>query len=307
MTEAIGDHRIEIRRLSDCSFAAAVKVWNEGFLGYFVDMTLTLDNYLARFQKEGLSPESSLVAFVAGRPAGFVLSGTRINAGEKVAWNGGTGVTPEFRRTGVGKALLRATLDLYRELDVAVASLEAIKDNHNAISLYQQFGYEIVDRLVSLQHQGQLQRQSSTVGAGASYSVKPIAVGAVSELAFYQQQAPWQAQWQSIANTNGEALIVLDAAGATVAYALYRRRREERGSLASIALFQCVADPLREDQEATVTAALEYLYAPFDLEFRRATYNLGSTSQTADQILRRWGFTLFVEQVHMVIRLRPAS
>jgi ribosomal protein S18 acetylase RimI-like enzyme len=298
---------IEIRRLSNCSFAEALKVWNEGFLGYFVDMTLTLDDYLARLQREGLSPECSLMAFVADRPAGFLLSGLRMNGDEKVAWNGGTGVVPEFRHTGVGKTLLSATLNLYRELDVEVASLEAISENHNAISLYQKFGYEVVDRLVSLKHHGQLQRQTSTAATGGSYSVKPISVAAVSELAFYPRMVPWQAQWQSMAITNGEAVSVVDAAGVTVGYALYRRKREERGTLASIALFQCVADPQRDDQEAIVTAALEYLFSPFDLECRRATYNLGSPSQAADQILRRWGFAFFVEQVHMVLRLRSAN
>ncbi len=34
---------LEIRRLSACSFDDAVKIWNEGFQGYFVDMTLSLD------------------------------------------------------------------------------------------------------------------------------------------------------------------------------------------------------------------------------------------------------------------------
>jgi ribosomal protein S18 acetylase RimI-like enzyme len=301
-----GQH-IEIRLLSNCSFADALKVWNEGFQGYFVDMTLTLDDYLARFQREGLSPEYSLIALVADRPAGFVLSGLRMNGGEREAWNGGTGVVPEFRRSGVGKALLRATLDLYRELDVDIASLEAISENHNAISLYQQFGYEIVDRLVSLKYQGQIQKQSSTAGRVGSYSVKPAAVVAVSELEFYPRMVPWQAQWQSMANTNGEALTVVDEAGVTVGYALYRRKRDERGTLASIALFQCVADPQRDDQDAIVTAALDYLYSPFDLECRRATYNLGSPSQGADQTLRRWGFAFFVEQVHMVIRLRATN
>ena len=301
------EQNIEIRRLSNCSFADAHKVWNEGFLGYFVDMTLTLDDYLARLQREGLSPDCSLIAFVADRPAGFILSGLRMNGAEKVAWNGGTAVLPEFRRTGVGNALLSATLNRYRELDVEVASLEAISENHNAISLYQKFGYEIVDRLVSLQHQGQLQRQLTTAGGGSSYSVKPIAVAAVSELAFYPRMVPWQGQWQSMANTNGEALSVVDAAGVTAGYALYRRKRDERGTLVSIALFQCVPDPQRDDQEAIVTAALEYLYSPFDLECRRATYNLGSPSQAADQILRRWGFAFFVEQFHMVIRLRSAN
>ena len=69
----------EIRRLSACSFHDAVKIWNEGFQGYFVDMSL--DRYLSRLQREGLSPEFSLMAFSDRTPAGFLLNGIRTNPG----------------------------------------------------------------------------------------------------------------------------------------------------------------------------------------------------------------------------------
>src|SRR5258705_5389904 len=62
---------LEIRRLSGCSFDDAVKIWNEGFQGYFVDMTLSLDRYLSRLQLEGLSPQFSLMAFCTENRQGF--------------------------------------------------------------------------------------------------------------------------------------------------------------------------------------------------------------------------------------------
>jgi hypothetical protein len=93
-------HALEIRRLNTCTFDEAVQIWNEGFKGYFVDTTLSLDGYVARLHNEGLSPEYSLIAFRAGNPAGFLLNGIRTNGGKKVAWNGGTGVDPEFRGSG---------------------------------------------------------------------------------------------------------------------------------------------------------------------------------------------------------------
>lgn len=293
---------IEIRRLSNSSFADALQVWNEGFQGYVVDMTLSLDGYLARLQNEALSPEYSLMAFCDGRPAGFLLNGLRTIAGEKLAWNGGTGVSPEFRRRGVAKALMRATLDLYREQDVAVATLEAISENESAISLYRQFGYEVVDRPKFLQHEGEISGLFVASRDSNSFSVARVSPQAVGKLSFYQQLVPWQAQWQSISRNCGEALVVSDADGVVVGYALYRKILNEQGKPASIVLYQCVVNPFCAAAEAVVGRALQQLYSPLELACRRITHNLGASSLTALSVLREWGFTPFIEQVHMVRR-----
>jgi hypothetical protein len=72
-------------------------------------------------------------------------------------------------------------------------------------------------------------------------------------------------------------------------------------------LYQCAADSSRDDQEMIVDGILRHVYRPFDLDCRRSTYNLGAASQVALQVLRNWGFTNYVEQVHMVKRLRPGT
>src|SRR5215470_18766909 len=96
-----------IKLLSDCSFDQAVRIWNLGFQGYRVDMTVSLESYLARLHDELISLECSFVAFVLDEPVGFLLNGVRVETtGRKLAWNGGTGVSPQFRRTGVGRLLM---------------------------------------------------------------------------------------------------------------------------------------------------------------------------------------------------------
>lgn len=289
----------EIRRLSACSFDDAVKIWNEGFQGYFVDMTLSLDRYLSRLQREGLSPEFSLMAFCDGTPAGFLLNGIRTNPWPKVAWNGGTGVSPQFRGRGLGKALMRATVDLYKELGIQVATLEAISENKSAISLYQQFGYEVVDRLVFFNHQGELNERAFPELNSQTYSTAQVAPYLVGQLEFYQASAPWQGHWQSLIRQNGEALIVSDADGAAVGYALYKKKRDEQGRITEIALHQCVAIP-GADMEAIIGCALRSVYAPLKLECTRSTYNFSKSNEAVNRMLREAGFQSFIEQVHMV-------
>jgi len=290
---------LEIRRLSACSFDDAVKIWNEGFQGYFVDMTLSLDRYISRLQREGLSPEFSLLAFSDGTPAGFLLNGIRTNPEPKVAWNGGTGVSPQFRGRGVGKALMRATVDLYKELGIRVATLEAVSENESAISLYQQFGYEVVDRLVFLNHEGELKEGSFRQPSSQTYSAVQVAPYVVGELEFYQESAPWQGHWQSLIRQNGEALVVSNAAGTAVGYALYKKKRDEQGRITEIALHQCVAIP-GADTEAIIGCALRSLYAPLKLDCTRSTYNFNKSNEAVITMLIEAGFKSFIEQVHMV-------
>jgi ribosomal protein S18 acetylase RimI-like enzyme len=291
---------LEIRRLNTCSFDEAVRVWNEGFKGYFVDMTLSLDGYLTRLQTEGLSPEYSFVAFSEGQAVGFLLNGLRDSGGSRAAWNGGTGVSPEFRGMGVGKALMRATLDFYDEERVDIATLEAISDNERAISLYQSCGYQIVERLIFLQHEGRLQNQLF-VGHDmeSSYAVRTVAPAVAGSLSFYRTEVPWQAQWQSLALNNGAAVIISDAAGIEVGYALYKKKFDRQGKLNAVALYQCEVKPGRDDAGDIVASLLDYVYAPLEIKCRRSTYNFSMRNELVVGILRDAGFTIFTEQVHM--------
>ena len=128
---------ITIKRLSQCTLEDAVVAWNKGFEGYYFDMTTTVDFFTRRLILEGLSPSLSVIAYDDERPVGIILNGIRLINGKKVSWNGGTGVDPEYRGKGVGKKLIEAVLAIYEVEGVEVATLEAVKENVKAISLYE--------------------------------------------------------------------------------------------------------------------------------------------------------------------------
>lgn len=297
----MSEKTIEIRRLSDLSFSEAAQLWNEGFQGYIVDMTLSLDRYLARLQRDALSPEFSLVAYCDGVAAGFLLNAVRTGGRPKLAWNGGTGVRTQFRGRGLGKALMRATIDLYEELGIERASLEAMDKNEPAISLYHQFGYEVVDQLVFLEHQGVLSESVFQRPNNRKYHVAAVEHHSVGELDFYDGTAPWQAHWQNLVRDNGQALIVTEENGDPAGYALYRKKLDEQGRTLEIDLHQCVARP-GADSEAVIGCTLGSVYAPFDLNCERSTYNFSKSNEVAIAMLNEAGFSSFIEQVHMVRR-----
>jgi GNAT superfamily N-acetyltransferase len=287
---------IEIKRMHTCSYQTALEVWNEGFQGYFLDMTVTFDRFLTRLTSEGISPEHSLIAFSKGTPVGFLLNAFRTNGDRKLAWNGGTGVIPAMRGKGVGKALVAAALDLYAAEKVNIALLEAIAGNDSAITLYKRFGYEVIDELTFLQTDEPLKPFVSS--RLDSYGVETVAPAAVRSLTFYRELSPWQTQWQSLAMTNGAAVIVSESGGSPVGYALFKKKFDDQGKLANIALCQCEVAPDRDDGEAITAVAMNNVFLPGN--YRRSTYNLRKSNQPVVNRLMQTEVTTFIEQVHMM-------
>lgn len=295
---------ITIKRMSDCTFAEVTKAWNRGFEGYFFPIAMTEEMLVQRLGAEGYVLNLSVVAFDGQEPVGLVASGLRTINGRKVAWNGGTGVATAYRRQGVGRQLMGETLALYQEAGVHDATLEAISENVKAIALYEQLGYEVVDRLLFWQRTDALSADHFGAGvADGRYRVRHVLAQEASGLAFYQADAPWQNQWQSM--RDGEALLVEDAQGQAVGYAMYKRMANDEGKISAIVLRHCVAQPGHADADTILRVALSELYAPHELECRRSTFNLPASQEQLLQILQEAGFgPSGTEQVYMVKKMK---
>lgn len=292
---------ITIKKLSECSLTEAVDAWNKGFEGYFFDITSTMDRFLTRLVKEGLSAELSIVAFQDEQPVGIALSGLRLIDGKRVAWNGGTGVAVSLRGQGVGRQLMNALLDLYREAGVDIATLEVLRQNDKAIELYRQIGYQCVERLIFLQRTDALGENPFNLNRELPYRLKHGTPQDVRWLPFYRSMSPWQTQWASV--PDGESLMVLNPAGEAIGYAIYKRSFDEVGNLLSITLLQCEVAPGLEDGDDILRFALSYLFAPFHLACRRTTFNLPVSNQRLVKILKEAGFTLTTEQLYMKLEM----
>ena len=234
---------ITIKRMNECTMEEVLESWNKGWEGYYFNMTMGYDQYFARIASEGLSIPLSLIACAEGKPVGFLLNGIRILDGKKVGWNGGTAVCPEYRRHGVGRKLMEAALDVFRAEGCDAAILEAMSQNERAIALYEQYGYQTIDRLVLY---GCEQFGEGTFGlqGESPYTVRAVPLSEAGNLPFYNHWAAWQTHWLSD-RVNGEARIVADAEGNAVGYALCRRFYNLEGQLVAIVLTQCEALPER--------------------------------------------------------------
>ena len=290
---------LEIRKLSMCTFSQAVKVWNDGFEDYFFDMNVSLENYLRRLYTQELSPSFSFIAFVKGVPAGFVLNGIRIINEKKVAWNGGTGVIPQFRGKGIGKALIKESINLYRQQKVDTALLEVVSQNERAFSLYEEFGYRVIDSLYLLRCKEKLSPDSFKISEKKPYRVRRVSPYFVGQLPFYNNTAAWQAHWQSVFLSGGEGLIVADALGKAAGYALFKKAYDGKGKISEIILYQLEVPSERADTETIVAAILKSVYSPLRAGCLRTAHNLSKSNYLVRELLIDCGFNVLAKQYHM--------
>lgn len=291
---------LEIKRLSECSIDEAVTAWNVGFEGYYFDMTTTAENFVNRLVSEGLSPKLSIVAFADNKPIGIVKNGVRTFNGIKIAWNGGTGVAPEFRGKGIGKELMDKTLSIYKEEGVQVATLEAISENQQAILLYEKIGYKVIDQLEYLELTGVA---TNSLPSKGDYLLERATTQQVNFIRFYKGMNPWQTQWQSAKDS--EAIIVKDnLSGTEIGYAYFRRTFNQEGKHIGTVLFQCEANPNREDELNIIHFLLSQVFGTFSDDIRRVIPNLPvNGSHLTYSVLKELGFKSIANQVFMTKNL----
>ena len=287
---------INLRRMSECSFDTALDAWNRVFHGYAVDLTQSLDQLLTRITYDQLSLERSFIAFDGEDVVGFLMNAFREGDGRKFAWNGGTGVVPEWRGRGVGRLLMDAALKLYKSERVDVAFLEALTNNRPAIELYKKCGYEIEEELTLLRSESEMVN-FALVG---NYSVERVDLTVVGQLEFYRELAAWQCHWQSLLHAHGEACVVYDDRSRAVAYALYKRQFDDQGKVSRIALCQCEVIPDRDDAADIAAHALQQVFATSQGKVLRSTHDFRKSNHVVVDLLMNAGFRTFIEQVHMM-------
>ncbi|PHA02290.1 GNAT family N-acetyltransferase [Bacillus pseudomycoides] len=293
----------EIKSLSTLSFAEATNLWNAGFEGYFIEIKMTMDAFLARMAMEELSPSFSLVAFYNGEPVGIILNGIRMMHGKKIAWNGGTGVVSQFRNRGVGRELVRASLELYKKEGVDIATLEAISKNDAAIHLYKKMGYEVIDQLLMLQHTEILEDDVFQLQQSNTYHVKRGTAQDIHTIQVSSEEIkPWQTEWMSV-RKDGEILTVYDDTNEELAYFLYKKVLDQTGKQQATVLYQSYVDTKRIDQEDIVRFGLRGIFSPLQGKLNKMTMNLPASNEVTVRILQEAGFVVANEQVFMVQHL----
>ncbi|MFK9090535.1 GNAT family N-acetyltransferase [Bacillus salipaludis] len=252
-------------------------------------MEMTPELFFNRMVNEGLSYNHSIVAFDQEKPIAIVVNGIRMIDGKKTAWNGGTGIAIDYRGKGVSNLFMEEVFNMYHEENIEKETLEAIKENERAISLYKRFGYEIKDSLVYLS--GSIE---ASIPEHTMLQTKSIRPEQLANFPFYQENVPWQCQWLSA--KSGEAQIYLDEAGNSIGYTLFKKVWNQEGILEKVFLYQCKL--LSEVSEEIIQAVFSSITEGESSPIHFITIN-ASLSNPVIQYFMNNGFKLTTEQVQM--------
>ncbi|REC77165.1 GNAT family N-acetyltransferase [Chryseobacterium elymi] len=139
---------MEFKTLANITVDELLSVFNHSFSDYVVPFHLTKEVLISKIAAEKLNMSLSAGAFEEGKLVGFILQSEKNENGEKIIYNGGTGVVPASRGKGLVRKMYDFIIPVLKERNANTLLLEVIEGNHNAIRAYENLGFTIVRRLL---------------------------------------------------------------------------------------------------------------------------------------------------------------
>jgi hypothetical protein len=119
--------------------------------------------------------------------------------------------------------MMEEVQNIYIEEGVNIAVLESIEENKRAIRLYKKMGYEVTDHLLYL-YKKVGRKELKPFRTLLTKKVYPEQLKALD---FYDGDAAWQCQWESV--RFGEAAVFISPEGEEEGYILYKRVLDSSG------------------------------------------------------------------------------
>ncbi|MGK6344019.1 GNAT family N-acetyltransferase [Chryseobacterium sp. DT-3] len=139
---------MEIRNLNNITTDELLSVFNKSFSDYIVPFHLSLEQLELKITADKIDLNLSVGAFESGKLAGFILHAEKEEGGKRIAYNGGTGIIPEYRGQGLVRKMYEYILPVFREGKTDVLTLEVIEGNNSAIRAYENLGFKTVRKLL---------------------------------------------------------------------------------------------------------------------------------------------------------------
>ena len=132
---------MEIKNLANTDLETIVDCLNKSFAGYYVQMSSDVEYWKSRFHMARINMQLSYGGFSQGQLVAFILTGVDTYEELLTAYNGGTGVIPEFRNQHLVDKLYEFAVPHFRAQGIRRCMLEVIEQNKRAIKVYERIGF----------------------------------------------------------------------------------------------------------------------------------------------------------------------
>jgi ribosomal protein S18 acetylase RimI-like enzyme len=177
---------------------------------------MPFEKFTAFLKANGFNAALSAGAFTEGKLRGFILNGIREYRGMLTAYDGGTGVTPEYRKRGFVKGAFAFCLPLLKTAGVKAYVLEVIESNEPALRLYKSFGFTALRELVCYRI-----KRDKLKAADAGVRITDAAAVGSDAVAFWDYSPTWQNTFDSVNAVSGQcAAAVMEQNGETAGYGI---------------------------------------------------------------------------------------
>jgi len=133
---------IKIKPVSLAMIPGLYQAFLQAFADYSITINLDPNQFQRRFlEKLQLDFQHSAVAVHGNQIVGFIFNHLGWHQGKKTAYNGGTGVVPEFRGKGLTAKMYDFLLPGLKTANVEQCLLEVITTNLKAMHVYKKIGF----------------------------------------------------------------------------------------------------------------------------------------------------------------------
>lgn len=281
-----------IRTLTPADFPELYRVFLASFANYQVPMQPSQDQLRIRFKRISINYRLSAGAFDNGVMVGFILTGRGGFDGEPTAYNGGTGILPEYRKLGLAKAIYQHLFPLYKKHGIGQCLLEVLTDNAAAVQLYEGLGFSKSRLLRCYAANGLWHPAQNLIGQGIR-----ISKASVIDWEQYELLADVRPSWQNNAAAVSQSFyseVALEAYyhTALVGYATFR---PEDGRISQIA----VEDGMRGQGVGSML-----LLTMQEMAHKRLSIlNIDDNYRDTCQFFSNRGFINLINQWEMVLKL----
>ena len=265
-----------------------LNVFNESFSDYFIPFHLTEEQLESKMLADKVNLDLSVGVFEKGNLIAFILHGFDKIKNEKIVYNGGTGVIPKKRGSGLTKKMHHFILPILKEKGISQLQLEVINENIQAIKSYEKSGYKIERKLLC--YKGKI----NIIKTNNSIVIKKLQKYDWDTMEPFWDIVP---TWQNSKNVVNELRKTNTAVGAyinnqLVGYIIYNPNNKRLQQIAVSKNFR---------QKKVASTLMSKLIEDYGSSF--SIINVDNSSNSVNAFLNKIGFKKSLEQLEMKLRL----